>query len=51
MCDQPVYFHDLKVLASSNSEFYIKIQESLLILRKRPILNKNEASFPTYLFD
>ena len=40
-----------KVLASSNSEFHLKIKESLLMSRDQPILNKNEASFPLHLFD
>ena len=47
MCDQPVSFDDFKVLASSNSEFHLKIKES----RDQPILNRNEASLPLYLFD
>ena len=46
MCDQPVSFDDFKVLASSNSEFHLKINESLLISRNQPILNRNEASLP-----
>ena len=49
--DQPVSFDDFKVLGSSNSEFHLKIKESLLISRDQPILNKNEASFPLHLFD
>ena len=51
ICDQPVSFDDFKVLASSNSEFYSKIKESLLISRDQPVLNKNEASWPLHLFD
>ena len=51
MCDQPVSFDKFKVLASSNSEFHSKIKESLLISRDQPILNRNEASLPLYLFD
>ena len=51
MCNQPVSFDDFKVLASSNSEFHLKIKESLLISRDQPILNKNEVSLPLYLFD
>ena len=42
ICDQ---------LGSSNSEFYLKIKESLLILRDQPFLDKNEASLPLHLFD
>ena len=46
MCDQLVSFDDLKILASSNSEFHLKIKECLLISRDQPTLNKKEA----YLF-
>ena len=46
ICDQLVSFEIFKLLASSNSEFHLKIEESLLISRHQPILNKNEASFP-----
>ena len=49
MCDQPVSFDNFKKLASSNSEFQLKIKESLLILCDQPILNKNETSLPLYL--
>ena len=42
---------DLKILASSNSEFHLKIKESLLIARDKPELNRNEKSLPLYLFD
>ena len=51
ICDQPVSFDNFKVLASSNSEFHLKIKESLLIFRDQPVLNKNEASLPLHLFD
>ena len=51
MCDQPVSFDDFKVLASSNSNFHLKIKESLLISRDQPILNRNEAFLALYLFD
>ena len=51
ICDQPVSFDDFKVLASSNSEFHLKIKESLLISRDQPILNKSEGSLPLQLFD
>ena len=49
ICNQPVSFDDFKVLASSNSEFHLKIKESLLISRDQPVLNKNEASLPLHL--
>ena len=51
MCDQPISFENFKVLASSNSEFHLKINESLLMSRDHPISNENEASLSLYLFD
>ena len=50
ICDQPVSFHDFKLLASSNSEFHLKIKESLLISRDQTVLNKNAESLPLHLF-
>ena len=51
ICDQPVSFDNFKVLASRNSEFHLKIKESLLVLCDQPVLNKTEASLPVHLFD
>ena len=51
ICDQLVSFDDFKLLTSSNSEFHLKIKESLLILCDQPVLNKNEASLSLHLFD
>ena len=51
ICNQPVSFDDFKVLASSDSEFHLKMKESLLISHDQPILNKNEASLSLRLFD
>ena len=50
-CNHVVSLEDFKILASSNSEFHLKIKESLLILRDKPELNRNEKSLPLYLFD
>ena len=50
-CDQVVSLEDFKLLASSNSEFHLKIKESFLIARDKPELNRNEKSLPLYLFD
>ena len=50
-CDHIVPINDFKVLATSDSDFHIKVKESLLISRDEPILNKNETSLPLYLFD
>ena len=49
--DHIVSINDLKILATSDSDFHVKVIESLLISRDEPILNKNEASLPLYLFD
>ena len=46
-----VSLKDFKILASSNSEFHPKVKESLLIVRDKPELNRNEKSLPLYLFD
>ena len=51
ICYQPVSFNDFEVLASSNSEFHLKIKESLLISRDQPILNKNKVSLPLHILD
>ena len=50
-CDHIVSIEDFKLLATSSSDFHIKVKESLLISRDEPILNKNETSLPLYLFD
>ena len=50
-CDHAVSLGDFKISAISNSEFYLKIKESLLISRDKPELNRNEKSLPLYLFD
>ena len=50
-CDHAASIEDFKILASSNSEFQLKIKESLFISRDKPELNKNEKSVPVYLFD
>ena len=34
------------MLAISDSDFYVKVKESLLMSRVEPILNKNETSRP-----
>ena len=38
-------------LTSSNSEFHLKIKESLLTARDKPELNRNEKPLPLCLFD
>ena len=50
-CDHIVFIDDFQILATSDSDFRVKVKESLLISRDEPILNKNETSLPLYLFD
>ena len=50
-CDHIVSLDDFKILTSSNSEFHLKIKESLFISRDKPELNRNEKSLPLCLFD
>ena len=45
-CDHIVSVDDFKILATSDSDFHVKIKESLLISRDESILNKNETSLP-----
>ena len=49
LCNHIVSLKDFKILASSNSEFHPKVKESLLIVRDKPELNRNEKSLPRYL--
>ena len=50
-CDHIVSIDDFKILATSDSDFHVKVKESLLTSRDEPIVNKNETSPPLYLFD
>ena len=50
-CDHIVSIDDLKILATSDSDFHAKVKESLLISCDEPILNKNETSLPLNLFN
>ena len=50
-CDHMLSLDDFKILTSSNSEFHLKINESLLISRDKPELNRNEKFLPLCLFD
>ena len=50
-CDHIVSIDDFKTLTTSDSDFHVKVKDSLLISRDEPILNKNKTSLPRYLFD
>ena len=41
-----VSIDDYKILASGDSDFHVKVRESLLISLDESILNKNETSPP-----
>ena len=50
-CDHIVSIDTFKILVTSDSDFHVKVKESLLISCDEPILNKNETLLPHYLFD
>ena len=50
-CNDVVCLEDFEILVSTNSEFHLKIKESLLTLRDKSKSNRNETSLPLYLFD
>ena len=50
-CDYIVSIDDFKILATSDSDFHVKVKESLLISLDEPVLNKYETPLPLYLFD
>ena len=51
LCHNVVSIDGFKILATSDSDFHVKVKESLLISRDEHVLNKNETSLPLYLFD
>ena len=44
-------FDNFSVLAYENKKYLLEIKESLLIMRDKPLLNRNINSVPLYLFD
>ena len=50
VCNNIVSFEDFSVLANGTNDFRIKLQESLLIYRDGPQLNKTFESAPLMLF-
>ena len=50
VCDNIVSFEDFSILAHGTNDFRIKLQESLLIHRDGPQLNKTSESTPLVLF-
>ena len=41
--DHIAYIENFKILATSDSDFHVNIQESLLISHNEPILNKGKT--------
>ena len=50
VCNKIVSFEDFSALANRTNDFRIKLQESLLIHRGGPQLNKTSESAPLMLF-
>ena len=50
-CDCVISFHDFDVLASDTDKFRLLIEESLLIKRDKPVLNRTIKSFPSKPFE
>ena len=50
VCNNIVSFEDFFVLANGTNDFRMKLQESLLIHRDGPQLNKTSESAPLMLF-
>ena len=51
LCNTVVSSENFTIIASSNSNFRLEIQESILIKFLKPELNKNVTSVPVYLFE
>ena len=50
-CDCSINFNDFDILTSETNHFRLLIKEILLIMRDKPVLNRNTTSFPLKLFD
>ena len=50
-CDCSINFDYFDILASETNNFRLLIKERLLIMRGKPVLNRNTTSFPLKLFD
>ena len=50
-CNCAIAFDHFDVLASDTNSFRLRIKESLLIKRDKPVLNRTVKSFPLKLFD
>ena len=50
ICNTKVTYDNFSIIAKSTNDFRLKIQESLLIKRDNPSLNKATESLPLFLF-
>ena len=50
-CNYSPSFEDFSILTKESNDFKLKIIESLLIARDKPILNKADSSLPLELFE
>ena len=50
-CDCNINFNDFTILSKDSNNINLMIKESLLIARKKLILNKTVKSFPLELFE
>ena len=50
-CNYSPSFKDFSILTRESNDFKLKIIESLLIARDKPILNKADSSLPLELFE
>ena len=49
-CNYSPSFEEISILTRESNDFKLKIMESLLIARDKPILNKADSSLPLQLF-
>ena len=49
-CNYSPSFEDFSILTRESNDFKLKIMESLLIARDKPVLNKADSSLPLELF-
>ena len=49
-CNYSPSFEDFSILTRESNDFKLRIMESLLIARDKPILNKTDSSLPLELF-
>ena len=50
LCNHSPFFENFSVLTKENKKFLLELNETLLIMRDKPSLNKNIRSAPLYLF-